>query len=113
MPTGGKCTLRTYEVMTIHRPDLSEADFESRVDGIASFLTERGGTISGRDLWGKRRFAYEIDDLHDGFYSVVTFDAEPETINDLHRMLTLADEVVRHKILRPDEQIAPVVEEGS
>jgi small subunit ribosomal protein S6 len=99
--------MRTYEVMTIHRPDLAEDEVESRVDGIAQFLTERGATISGRDLWGKRRFAYEIDHLHDGFYSVVTFEADPNAINDLHRMLTLADEVVRHKIIHPGDQKAP------
>lgn len=93
--------MRTYEVMTIHRPDLGEDDVEGRVDGIAQFLTDRGGTVSGRDLWGKRRFAYEIDQLHDGYYSVLTFTAEPPAINDLHRMLTLQDEVIRHKIIQP------------
>jgi small subunit ribosomal protein S6 len=93
--------------MTIHRPDLGEDEVESRVDGIAQFLTERGATISGRDLWGKRRFAYEIDHLHDGFYSVVTFTAEPEAITDLHRMLSLADEVVRHKIIHPGDEKKP------
>lgn len=92
--------MRTYEVMTIHRPDLGEDDVEKRVDGITSFLTDRGATVNSRDLWGKRRFAYEIDDLHDGFYSVVTFDAETGTVDELRRMLTLADEVVRHKILQ-------------
>ena len=93
--------MRTYEVMTIHRPDLGEDDVESRVDGIAQFLTDRGAAVSGRDLWGKRRFAYEIDHLHDGYYSVLTFAAEPPAIDALHRMLTLADEVVRHKIIQP------------
>jgi small subunit ribosomal protein S6 len=93
--------MRTYEVMTIHRPDLGEDDVESRVDGITQFLTDRGATVSGRDLWGKRRFAYEIDHLHDGYYSVLTFQAEAPAINDLHRMLTLQDEVIRHKIIQP------------
>jgi small subunit ribosomal protein S6 len=95
--------MRTYEVMTIHRPDLAEDDFQTRVDGLASFLTERGAEITGKDVWGKRRFAYEIDHMNDGYYSVVTFTASPEAISELDRMLTLADEVVRHKILRPGE----------
>jgi small subunit ribosomal protein S6 len=103
--------MRTYEVMTIHRPELGEDEVESRVDGIAQFLTERGATINNRDLWGKRRFAYEIDHLHDGFYSVVTFQAEPEAISELHRMLSLADEVIRHKIVHPEKE--PASEQGS
>lgn len=95
--------MRTYEVMTIHRPDLSEDDIANRVDGVTSFLSERGATISGKDIWGKRRFAYEIGHLHEGYYSVVTFAASPDAISDLDRMLTLSDEVVRHKIVRPPQ----------
>lgn len=100
--------MRTYEVMTIHRPDLGEDEVESRVDGIVKFLTDRGATINGRDLWGKRRFAYEINHLHDGFYSVITFNAEPEAISELGRMLSLADEVLRHKIIHPGNEEAQV-----
>ena len=93
--------MRTYEVMTIHRPDLDENDFHSRVDGVATFLSERGATITGKDVWGKRRFAYEIDHMNEGYYSVLTFSASTEAIADLDRMLHLADEVIRHKIVRP------------
>ena len=95
--------MRTYEVMTIHRPELSEDEIASKVDGMVSFLTDRGATISGKDIWGKRRFAYEIEHLHEGYYSVLTFAAEPAAISELDRMLTLADEVLRHKIVRPAE----------
>lgn len=95
--------MRTYEVMTIHRPELTEDEIAGKVDGMVSFLTGRGATVSGKDIWGKRRFAYEIQHLHEGYYSVLTFAAEPEAISDLDRMLTLADEVLRHKIVRPAE----------
>jgi small subunit ribosomal protein S6 len=95
--------MRTYEVMTIHRPELAEDDFHSRVDGVASFLTDRGANVTGKDIWGKRRFAYEIDHMNEGYYAVVTFSASPEAITELHRMLTLADEVIRHKVVRPGE----------
>lgn len=95
--------MRTYEVMTIHRSELDEADVQSRVDGVVSFLTDRGASVSGKDIWGKRRFAYEIKHMNEGYYSVVTFSASPEAIAELDRMLSLADEVVRHKIVRPGE----------
>ena len=93
--------MRTYEVMTIHRPDLAEDDVRSRVDNLEGFLAERGATVTGKDIWGKRRFAYEIKHLHEGYYSVVTFTAEPPAVAELDRMLFLADEVIRHKIVRP------------
>ena len=92
--------MRAYEVMTIHRPDLGEDDVESKIGELENHLTGSGATIQGRDLWGKRRFAYEIDHLSEGYYSVITFEADNEAITSVDRMLTLADEVVRHKIVR-------------
>ncbi|MEX0698231.1 MAG: 30S ribosomal protein S6 [Acidimicrobiia bacterium] len=93
--------MRTYEVMTIHRPELAEDEIRRRVDELAGFLTERGATVTNKDIWGKRRFAYEVKHLNEGYYSVVTFTAEPPAITELDRMLTLTDEVLRHKIVRP------------
>lgn len=92
--------MRDYEVMTIHRPDLAETDIDSKISEIESFLTDSGASITKRDLWGKRRFAYEIDHLSEGFYSVLTFQAQPELVDTLDRRLGLADEVLRHKIVR-------------
>ncbi len=95
--------MRDYEVMTIHRPDLAETEIDSKVSEIESLLADSGGSVTKRDLWGKRRFAYEIDHLSEGFYSVLTFQAQPETVEALDRRLTLADEVLRHKIVRLEE----------
>lgn len=100
-------TARNYELMTIHRPELAEADFRSHVKEVEDFLTKRGAVLTETDLWGKRRFAYEIDHLHEGYYSVLTFAAEPEAVADLDRVLSLADAVVRHKIVRPPESSRP------
>lgn len=94
--------MRDYEVMTIHRPELAETDVQAKVKEVEAFLSSRGATISGTDLWGKRRFAFEINHVNEGFYSVVSFAGEPEAVSDLDRVLTLADDVIRHKIVRPD-----------
>jgi len=92
--------MRDYEVMTIHRPDLAEDDVESRISDLSELLSNRGAQVNKRDLWGKRRFSYEIDNLSEGFYSVLSFQSDPETVGEVDRMLTLADEVVRHKIVK-------------
>jgi small subunit ribosomal protein S6 len=92
--------MRDYEVMTIHRPDLAEDDIEAKIGELESYLGEQGASVNGKDLWGKRRFAYEIEHLSEGYYSVVNFQAEAAAVDSLDRMLSLADEVVRHKIVR-------------
>jgi small subunit ribosomal protein S6 len=92
--------MRDYELMTIHRPDLAEDDVESKIGELESYLSGSDAEVTKRDMWGKRRFAYEIDHLSEGYYSVVSFRAGAETVAGVDRLLTLADEVIRHKIVR-------------
>lgn len=95
--------MRDYELMTIHRPDLAEDDVSSKVGEVEGYLTGQGATVKGRDAWGKRRFSFEIDHLTEGYYTVLSFQSEPTVVDALDRMLSLADEVVRHKIVRVGE----------
>jgi small subunit ribosomal protein S6 len=92
--------MRDYELMTIHRPDLAENDIEAKIGELEAYLSNSDAEVTKRDIWGKRRFAYEIDHLSEGYYSVVSFKAGAETVAGVDRMLSLADEVVRHKIVR-------------
>ncbi|HEU4318524.1 MAG TPA: 30S ribosomal protein S6 [Acidimicrobiia bacterium] len=92
--------MRDYELMTIHRPDLAENDVEAKIGELETFLSSNEAEVTKRDLWGKRRFAYEIDHLSEGYYTVVSFKAGADAVAGVDRMLSLADEVVRHKIVR-------------
>ena len=92
--------MRDYELMTIHRPDLAENDVETKIGELEAFLSSNEAEVTKRDLWGKRRFAYEIDHLSEGYYTVVSFKAGTDAVAGVDRMLSLADEVVRHKIVR-------------
>jgi small subunit ribosomal protein S6 len=93
--------MRSYELMTIHRPELGEEEIRALLVGIESFLAEQGAKVTSTDLWGKRRFSYEIKHLNEGFYSVIGFQGEAVIVDELDRMLSLADSVVRHKVVRP------------
>ena len=94
--------MRAYELMTIFRPELAEADVRNEVAALEQALTDRGATIKSSDFWGKRRFAYEIKHLHEGYYSVTQFDGESDAVEELDRALGLLDHVVRHKFFRPE-----------
>ena len=93
--------MRTYELMTIHRPALEEDDVRAKVADVEAFLENAGAKLTSTDLWGKRRFAYEIEHLTEGYYSVLTFESEVEAVDGLDRMLSLSDDVLRHKVVRP------------
>ncbi|MDH5373296.1 MAG: 30S ribosomal protein S6 [Acidimicrobiia bacterium] len=98
--------MRKYEVMTIHRPEFVEDDVRAKVTEIEQLLKARGAEITDTDFWGKRRFAYEIKHVREGFYSVVQFDLEEgsDALDDLDRALALSDAVVRHKVVRRDNR---------
>ena len=91
--------MRSYELMMIHRPELTETDVRTLVGEVEGVIAT-SGSVADTDFWGKRRFAYEIDHLHEGFYSVIEFQAGTEMVETLDRALGLHDAVVRHKITR-------------
>ncbi len=83
----------------IHRPELAETDVRTLVGEVEGVISN-SGSVTDTDFWGKRRFAYEIDHLNEGFYSVVQFESGTEMVETLDRALGLHDAVVRHKITR-------------
>ncbi|MGI8776956.1 MAG: 30S ribosomal protein S6 [Acidimicrobiales bacterium] len=95
--------MRPYEVMIILDPALEEAAVQAQVDR-STELIRSGGAEPGRvDRWGKRRLAYEINHHREGTYLLVEAKGEPGSLDGLDRALHLADEVIRHKIVRlPD-----------
>ena len=95
--------MRPYEVMIIFDASLEEETIRAAVDSYAEFIRSRGGTPGKVDRWGRRRFAYEVRHRWEGYYMLLEANAEPEVMEELHRMLSLADEVIRHKVVRiPD-----------
>ena len=95
--------MRSYELMIIHRPEMADTDVAGQIGEVEKAITE-SGSVTGRDLWGKRRFAYEIAKKQDGYYVVIEF-LGGEALADLERQFRLADDIVRHKLIRlPDDE---------
>jgi small subunit ribosomal protein S6 len=91
--------MRSYELMIIHRPDMVEPDVRKQIEEVSAII-DTSGNVSGTDFWGKRRFAYEIDHMNEGYYSVLDFEGEVNLVEALDRALSLSDAVVRHKLVR-------------
>ena len=93
--------MRTYELMMITRGDLDENTVTTTVDRFTTLISNQGGTVDNVDHWGKRQLAYEIQHLNEGYYTVVDLTIGTDGLNELTRQLGLADEVMRHKVIRP------------
>jgi small subunit ribosomal protein S6 len=96
---------RPYEVMIILEPDLEEETIRAAVERWLQLIESRGAERGHIDWWGKRRLAYEIAHRTEGYYVVFQARSEPQGMEELHRTLSLADEVVRHKVLRIPEKV--------
>jgi small subunit ribosomal protein S6 len=93
--------VRAYELMVILDPDLEERTGAPSLDTYLNVVRNDGGTVENVDIWGRRRLAYEIDKNAEGIYAVVTLQAEPATVKELDRQLTLNESVLRTKVIRP------------
>ena len=97
--------MRPYEVMIIFDADLEEETIRAAVDRFLQLIQSKGAEPGHIDYWGKRRFAYEVNHRTEGYYVVLQARAEPAPMQELHRVLSLADEVLRHKVLRIPERV--------
>lgn len=98
--------MRAYELMVIIDGELDESTVQKQVKEIEARLNEVG-TVASTDFWGRRQFAYEINHKTEGSYVVYELLAEPGACDPVERSLRLADEIVRHKLLRlPDHEAA-------
>jgi small subunit ribosomal protein S6 len=93
--------MRTYELMFISNGSLDEQAVQAVVDRFTGLIAKQGGNVDKVDHWGKRQFAYEINHMTEGHYTVVDFDISSDGLREVERQLRLADEVVRHKVVRP------------
>ncbi len=93
--------MRAYELMVIIDGDVEDPKAQSFVKVVTDGITAAGGSIHGKpDWWGKRQFAYPINHKETGYYLVVEAIAPAGSLNELERALRLADEVVRHKLIK-------------
>lgn len=99
--------MRAYELMVIFDGTTDESDVERILQQGGGLITAGGGRVAKTDRWGRRRFAYEINHKWEGIYVVLEIVTEASNLDDLERMLRIADEVVRHKLIRlPDREAA-------
>ena len=94
--------MRSYEVMVILDPSLDERTVAPSLDTYLNVVRQDGGEVKNVDVWGKRRLAYEIAKNPEGIYAVIDLEAEPATVKELDRQLTLNESVLRTKVIRPD-----------
>lgn len=92
-------TLSKYETMFIVDVSGGEEATAAVVEKFKS-LIEANGTVESFDEWGKRRLAYPINDMNDGYYVLVNFEAEPSFVAELERIFNITEGVMRSMTIK-------------
>jgi small subunit ribosomal protein S6 len=96
--------MRPYEVMVIFDTGAEPPAIQAVVDRALETIGANDGTAGAVDRWGRRTLAYEVRHRREGYYVLIEFGGEPQTVSEVDRLLSLADEVLRHRVIRiPDK----------
>lgn len=95
---------RTYEVMFIVRPDLAEEEMDKLLSNLETQAANAGATVKNMERMGKRRLAYLVRRFHEGFYVLLTIEADGKAIHEVERRLRVAEPVIKFISVRIDER---------
>ena len=96
--------MRNYEIMYILKPDYDEEKVTEFVTKYSDIIRNNHGEVVSEEKWGKRRLAYEIQDLREGFYILVNFRSEANVPTELDRVMKISEEILRFMIINKDEK---------
>ncbi len=94
--------MHKYELIYILQADLDEATIDAAVETIENLIKSNQGEITKTDRWGKRKLAYPIRKMNEGYYVLVNFDFDPQNVVALKRTLGFNEQILRTSILRVD-----------
>ena len=91
--------MKKYELAVVLNPTLDEDALKNEADSVKELIERFGGTVEKVDDWGKRRLAYEIQKLSEGFYSFITFSAESSVPAEIEKRMRIKENVLRYLIV--------------
>ena len=95
---------RTYELMFIVRPDMTDEDLDKLISTLQSAVPASGGTVKSVEKMGKRRLAYTVRKFHDGIYVLMVVEGGGPVIHELERRLRVTEPVIKFLTVRVDEE---------
>jgi len=95
---------RTYELMFIVRPDMTEEDLDKLISTLSGVVPASGGSIQKVDKMGKRRLAYTVKRFHEGIYVLMVVEGGGAVIHELERRLRVTEQVIKFLTVRTDEE---------
>ncbi|KEZ48883.1 MULTISPECIES: 30S ribosomal protein S6 [Metabacillus] len=94
--------MNKYEIMYIIRPNIEDEAKKALVERFNTILADNGAEVEETKEWGKRRLAYEINDLRDGYYMLLQVASQPEAVQEFDRLAKISEDIMRHMVTRKE-----------
>ena len=91
-----------YELALIIRPEVEEEGQAALIERLSGILTSAGGEVQDVESWGRRRLAYPIRKIHEGFYYFIQGQFSASVLPELERTIKLNEDILRHMVIRTD-----------
>lgn len=91
--------MKKYELAVVLNPALDEEGVKGMLTNIQELIARFGGAVEKVDEWGKRKLAYEIQKVNEGFYAFISFEAETSAPSELEARMRIMDNVLRYLIV--------------
>lgn len=94
--------MNNYEAVLIFKPDLTDELRNQLLENFKNVIAE-SGEVTSVDDWGKRKLAYEINYIKEGYYYVIDFKAEASHIKEFERRMRISDSIIRYMVIRKED----------
>jgi small subunit ribosomal protein S6 len=94
--------MNKYELAVVVSAKLEEEDRIATIEKVKGYIARFGGTVTEVEEWGKRKLAYEIQKMREGFYYFVRFESEATCPAEVERRVRIMENVIRYLCVRQD-----------
>ena len=95
--------MNKYELCVVLSVKLEDEERAAALEKVQKYIARFGGVVTNVDEWGKRKLAYEIQKMKEGFYYFIQFDAETSAPKEIESRIRIMDNVIRYLCVRQDE----------
>ena len=92
-----------YELCVVLNAKIEDEERAAELERVKELITRFGGTVTNVDDWGKKRFAFEVKKMKEGFYYFIQFDAEPTAPVEIESRVRIMENVVRYLCVKQNE----------
>ena len=94
--------MNKYELAVVVSAKLEDEDRAATIEKVKEYITRFGGTVTEVDEWGKRKLAYEIQKMREGFYYFARFESDATCPGEVEKRIRIMENVIRYLCVRQD-----------